>query len=152
MLWIELAPGSIVRIHFCRILFVCEGGFWHWKCSVLKKNWKRTWDLAKSFFAMCIIASYLKKKLFFFSFFRVAPKACRSSQARGQIGATAAGLCHSHSNARSELYLWPAPQLMAVPNPQPTEWGQPGIEPASLWILVRFISAAPQRELQEKTF
>ena len=30
-----------------------------------------------------------------------------SSQARGQIGAAAASLCHSHSNAVSELRLRP---------------------------------------------
>ena len=36
----------------------------------------------------------------------------RSSQARGQIGAVAADPCHSHSNARSKLHMWPTPQLM----------------------------------------
>ena len=41
-----------------------------------------------------------------------APEAYGSSQARDRIGATASGLCHSHSNAGSELYLWP--QLMAM--------------------------------------
>jgi len=35
------------------------------------------------------------------------PAAYRSSQARGQIGAGAAGLHHSHSNTRSEPHLWP---------------------------------------------
>ena len=30
-------------------------------------------------------------------------------------------------------------------DPQPTEWSQ-GIVPTSSWILVRFISAAPQQE------
>jgi len=30
--------------------------------------------------------------------FMAAPAAYGSSQARGQIGAAAAGLCHSHSN------------------------------------------------------
>ena len=39
------------------------------------------------------------------------------SQARGINGAVAAGLCHSHSNARSEPCLQPAPQLMAMPDP-----------------------------------
>ena len=39
------------------------------------------------------------------------------SQARGQIGATAAGLCHCHSNAGSEPSLQPLPQLMATPDP-----------------------------------
>ena len=40
-----------------------------------------------------------------------------SSQAKGWIGATAAGLPHSHSNTRSEPFLWLTPQLMAMPNP-----------------------------------
>ena len=48
---------------------------------------------------------------FFFSFFfvfcpfRAAPLAYGGSQARGLIGAVAAGLCQSHSNARSQLRL-----------------------------------------------
>ena len=33
------------------------------------------------------------------------PAACGSSQARGPIGAAAAGLHHSHSNAGSEMCL-----------------------------------------------
>ena len=41
----------------------------------------------------------------FFFFFRATPTAYESSQARGPIGAAAAGLCHSHSHARSELHL-----------------------------------------------
>ena len=40
-----------------------------------------------------------------------------SSQARGRIGDTAAGLHHRHSNAGSEPRLQPAPQLMATPDP-----------------------------------
>jgi len=42
---------------------------------------------------------------FFFGLFRVSPVAYGSSQGRGQIGAVATGLHHSHSNARSELML-----------------------------------------------
>ena len=61
---------------------------------------------------------------FFFSFLRAAPAAYASSQARGQTGARAASLHHSHSNARSETHLPPAPQLMATLDPQPTEQGQ----------------------------
>ena len=54
----------------------------------------------------------------FFSFsFRVTPMAQGSSQATGQIGATAAGPQHSHSNARSELHLQPTPMLMATLDP-----------------------------------
>ena len=54
-----------------------------------------------------------QKKIFFdilnffclFVFSRAAPEAYGGSQARGLIGATAAGLHHSHSNARSEPHL-----------------------------------------------
>ena len=38
----------------------------------------------------------------------------------GQIGTAAASLPHSHSNAGSELHLWPTPQ----PDPWPTEQGR----------------------------
>ena len=54
---------------------------------------------------------------FFPLIFRAAPVADGSSQAMGQIGATAASLCHSHSNTGSELSLQPTPQLMAIPDP-----------------------------------
>ena len=50
-----------------------------------------------------------------FLLFRATPTAYGSSQARGLIGA--AGLHHSHSNARSEPCLQPTPQLMAMPDP-----------------------------------
>ena len=46
------------------------------------------------------------------------------SQARGRIGAIAAGLHHSHSNVEPELRLQPTLQLMTTPDPQPTEQGQ----------------------------
>ena len=67
------------------------------------------------------------------------PTAYGSSQAKGQIRATAASLHHSHSNTESKPCLWPMPQLRA----------RPRNEPASSWILVRFTSTKPQRELQE---
>ena len=49
--------------------------------------------------------------------FRATPKAYGGSQARGPIGAVPAGLCHSHSNAGSELRLQPTPQLKATQDP-----------------------------------
>ena len=57
--------------------------------------------------------------IYFKNLYRAAPVAYGGSQARGQIGAVAAGLCrsHSNSNARSELPLQPTPQLMATPDP-----------------------------------
>ena len=66
--------------------------------------------------------------LVFFAFSRAAPSAYGGSQARGRIGALAAGLHQSHSNTGSEPRLWPAPQLMATPDPYPTEQGQ-GLNP-----------------------
>ena len=52
----------------------------------------------------------------------------------------ATGLCHRHSNARSELHLPPTWQLAATLDPQPTE-------PTSSWILVGFVTSDPQWEL-----
>uniref|UniRef100_A0A4X1VTB9 RAS related n=1 Tax=Sus scrofa TaxID=9823 RepID=A0A4X1VTB9_PIG len=49
-----------------------------------------------------------------FCLFRAAPVAYGGSQARGPVRATAAGLRHSHSHARSELNLRPTPQLTAM--------------------------------------
>ena len=70
---------------------------------------------------------------FFFSFclFRAVPVVYGGSQARSQIGAVAVYLHQSHSNAGSL-----------------THWARPGIEPASSWMLVRFVSTEPQWELQ----
>ena len=48
---------------------------------------------------------------------RDAPVAYGGSLARGGIGAVAAGLHHSHSNAESKLRLRPTPQLRAMPYP-----------------------------------
>ena len=57
----------------------------------------------------------------FFSFFffwgGAAPMAYGGPQARGRIGAVAAGLCHSHSSAGSEPHLQPTPQLTATLDP-----------------------------------
>ena len=51
----------------------------------------------------------------FFFFFRAAPMG--GSQARGLIGATAAGLRHSHSHAGSKSSLQSTPQLTARLDP-----------------------------------
>ena len=51
-------------------------------------------------------------KDFFFCLFRAAPAAHGGSQAKGQIGAVASDLHHSHSNASSEPCLRATPQLV----------------------------------------
>ena len=53
----------------------------------------------------------------FFCLFRTTPMACGGSQARGLIGAAAASLHQSHSNAGSEPCLRPTPQLTATLDP-----------------------------------
>ena len=59
-----------------------------------------------------------RHRLFFIFFlFRAASTAYGSFQARGQIRAAAASLCHSHSNTRFEPHLQPTPQLVAMPDP-----------------------------------
>ena len=74
-----------------------------------------------------------------FCLFRGIPIAHGSSQARGQTGAAAAGLCHSYSNARSKPHKRPVSQLAAMPDPL-THWVRPEIEPSSSWILARFLT------------
>ena len=49
------------------------------------------------------------------------------------------------SDARSEPHLQPTPQLTATARSL-TYWARPGIDPASSWILVRFISTEPWQE------
>ena len=69
---------------------------------------------------------------FFFSFFlsfKSASVAYRRFQAKGQIRAAAAGLHHSHSNARSELWL--QPRLQCGNAGTLIHWVGAGIEPAS---------------------
>ena len=66
----------------------------------------------------------------YFWLFRATPSAYGISKARGQIGATAAGLHHSHSSSRSL-----------------THWARPGIKPTFSWILVGFVTAEPWQEL-----
>ena len=67
---------------------------------------------------LCSSPLLLNIYLFFlFAFSRATPTAYGGSQARGLMGAVAAGLHHSHSNAGSELRLRPAPQLTATVGP-----------------------------------
>ena len=68
------------------------------------------------FWVFCFVFFFV---LFFclFTFSMPAPEAYGGSQIRGLIGAVAAGLHHSHSNAGSELRLRHTPQLKATPDP-----------------------------------
>ena len=52
-----------------------------------------------------------------FFFLRAEPTAYGASQARGRIGAVAAGLRHSHRHSRSKPCLQSTPQLTAMLDP-----------------------------------
>ena len=83
------------------------------KCKNAYKN-KVSSTYICTFISMSKMTANAYQLLIFFVFclFRAAPAAYEGSQARGQIGATSAGLHHSHSNAGSEPLLRPTPQLM----------------------------------------
>ena len=76
----------------------------------------------------CLVVSGFFFFFFFclFAFSRASSAAYGGSQARGLVGAVAAGLhhSHSHSNAGSEPRLRLIPQLMAMPDLEPTKRGQ----------------------------
>ena len=65
------------------------------------------WNLefSSGIFMRSFLSFYLFICLFAFFLFRAALTTYGSSQARGQIGAIAAGLYHSHSNAGSKPHL-----------------------------------------------
>ena len=65
-----------------------------------------------------------------FFLFMATPAAYGSSQARTWIGAAAAGLHHSHTNAGSEAHLWPFGNGGSL-----THQARPWMEPSSSWRL-----------------
>ena len=89
----------------------------------------------------------LSPKYVFFAFllFGAGSVAFVGSQVRGQIGATAAGLHHSHSSVAPSCIC--SLHHSSCNTVSLTHRVRPGIEPVSSWILVGFISAAPQWEL-----
>ena len=87
-----------------------------------------------------LFSFFLSFFFFFFLLFRAAPTVYASFQGRSWIGAAAAGLYHSHSNARSANYT------IAHGNAR-SHWVRSGTKPTSSWILVIFVSTAPQWEL-----
>ena len=78
-----------------------------------------------------------------FWLFRAVLAAYGSSQTRGQIRATAAGLSRPHRIRATSVIYTTAQGNAGIP----THRARPGIEPASSWILARFVSTAPQWEL-----
>ena len=107
-------------------------------------------NLASSQLSLYMWASSLKSRPFyflfyyyyffcFFAFSRATPAAHGGSQARGLIGAVAAGLCQSHSNAGSEAASVTYTTAHGYTRPL-TQWARPEIEPETSWFLVGFVN------------
>ena len=75
---------------------------------------------SRIFMVSCLIFRFLFIYLFIFVFLPFSWAtlvAYGGSQARGRIGAIAAGLHRSHSNLGYEPHLQPTPQFVAMPDP-----------------------------------
>ena len=136
---------SLVRFHCFIFVFI----------SIVLADWpKKTfvWLMSekvlsmfssRSFMVSCLMFKSLSHLeylfIYLFVYFRTMGVAYGSSQARGWIGAAAAGHSHSHRNTRSEPQLWPTSQVTTTPDPL-KQWDQT----ASSWILVGFISTEPR--------
>ena len=108
---------SEVKVYKVSVIRLKSSGFLMYIMVTLVNTVFYTWNMFREWILCWLF-------LFAFCFvFRAAPVAYGGSQTRGWIGAVAAGLHHSHSNAKSELHLQPTPQLMAMPDPY-TEQGQ----------------------------
>ena len=91
----------------------------------------------------CQFGTFYKHKMCYLNFFFFSSG---TYQARGQIGAIAASLHHSHSNATDPSHvcnLHHNSQQCLIPDPLSEARDQTCIS----WILVIFVSAAPQLEL-----
>ena len=75
-----------------------------WKFAHQRQRLKLTFISLSHVFSVAHTTFIAMLKIFFF-LFTAAPAAYGGSQARGRIGASAAGLPHSHGNAGSEAYL-----------------------------------------------
>ena len=106
-------------VSFCRSKTVMSNFHSCNLTTVAEIQWK-VWPQ----FSLCLSFSLSLSLFFFFSLlFSAAPVAYGSSQAGDWIGAAAASLHHSHSNA-GVFNLHHSSATM--PDPQPTEWGQDG--------------------------
>ena len=138
----------------CRILYMKVAGRVNPKSSHQKEKnsfpflcFISMWDdgCSLNFSGSHFIMSLFFVCLFGFCLFRAAPSAHGGSQARGQIGATAAGL---HPQPQQHQ-IWAASVTYTTAHGNVRSlihWARPGIEPTTSRFLVGFVSTAPQWE------
>ena len=127
LLWLKVKYIYIyIYIYTYICIFIYNKRTWYNSMTIIKKKRdnKCWWGCGEECFAESL------KFIYFFLLFRAAPSAYGSSPARGWIGPQLPAYTTGHGSAGSL-----------------THWARTENEPTSSWILVRFISAVPQREL-----
>ena len=114
-----LKKNSLLLTFYSIIIMCVEGVFLPWGSKVIYYLCELVClVLSPGLGSSQLLFLYLFLFLFLFllSFFRATPASNRISQARGWIRAIATGPHLSHNNMRSTLFLWPIPQLTAMPD------------------------------------
>ena len=100
-LWVILRGQSwFTDYNKCTIGMGCPQ--WGWLCQC---GGRGVWETLNFLLHFAVNLKLLFLFLSLSFLFTAAPVAYRSSWARGQIGAVAASLCHSHRNTGSEPHL-----------------------------------------------
>ena len=143
--WVVWAPSAEVS-QLRRLILVCiyQGA----TLQVFRELMWLRWHFSKEDYVSSSRMFWVVFCLFVCLLVRAAPMTYGSSQARGPIRATAAGLTPQPQQlairATSVTYTTPHSHAGSL-----THWARPQIEPTSPWILGGFISTEPQRELQD---
>ena len=109
--WVWFILLSIISSRFIHAVICCPRSFLNLNSTLLY-----VYTLSPSIhmfrlFPYLVFLFFLFFTFFIYYFLGAAPEAYASSWARAWIGAAAANLCHSHSNARCKKHLWSTTQF-----------------------------------------
>ena len=88
-----------------QVFHILVNTYYFWLFDTSHSNRNEVISHCGIFGFVCLFLVFFGGVVYFL--FRAAPTAYGGSQASGLMGAVAAGLCHSHSNAGSEPHLQP---------------------------------------------